>query len=152
MTEVTRAARRVGADPEPALAECDVVVLRSELLSAAASLDPPTLRTLDAIHLVTALSVGDELDAFVAYDERLLEAARDHGPRGRVTRSLTQCLRRGEARRRPSAQASSLPLCSASQAFATRFWARVSHASTTRSRSSSRSNCARSGMRTSTAG
>ena len=75
VTEVTRAARRIGVDPLPALAECDVVLLRSELLARAAELEPPTLRTLDAIHLATALSLGESVDALVAYDERLLAAA-----------------------------------------------------------------------------
>ena len=34
------------------------------------------LRTLDAIHLATALALGDDLDAVVTYDERMVEAAR----------------------------------------------------------------------------
>jgi hypothetical protein len=52
----------------------------------------------------------------------------------------------------PRSRSQSAGPCSASQALATRFWARVSQASTTRSASSSRSSRARSGMRTSTAG
>jgi len=79
VTEVSRAARRVGADASVALAECEVVLLRSELLLAAANLEPTDLRTLDAIHLVTALSLGGSIDAFVAYDQRLLSAARASG-------------------------------------------------------------------------
>lgn len=38
---------------------------------------PPLLRTLDAIHLASALSVAAALSAFVAYDRRLLAAAED---------------------------------------------------------------------------
>ena len=34
------------------------------------------LRTLDAIHLATALAIGDDLEAIVTYDERMIEAAR----------------------------------------------------------------------------
>ena len=79
VTEVTRAARRIGVDASPALGECDVVLLRSELLAAAGTLDPPTLRTLDAIQLATALSLGDAIETFVAYDERLAAAAAAHG-------------------------------------------------------------------------
>ena len=79
VTEVRRAGRRIGRDPATALAQCDVVLLRSELLTRAAELEPVTLRTLDAIHLATALSLGSELEAFVAYDERLLAAAGHHG-------------------------------------------------------------------------
>ena len=52
----------------------------------------------------------------------------------------------------PDGYGSSGRACSASQAFATRFCALVSQASATRSRSSSRSRCASSGIRTSTAG
>jgi uncharacterized protein len=38
-------------------------------------LKPVSLRSLDAIHLATALSLGREIAGVVAYDERLLEAA-----------------------------------------------------------------------------
>lgn len=79
--EVTRAARRVGADPSATLAECDVVLLRSDDLERAAVLEPATLRTLDAIHLATALSLADDVEVFVAYDDRLLDAAARHGLR-----------------------------------------------------------------------
>lgn len=37
------------------------------------------LRSLDAIHLATARVLGEELDAIVSYDERLLKAADDAG-------------------------------------------------------------------------
>lgn len=37
------------------------------------------LRTLDAIHLATALRLGSDLDAVVTYDNRLAEAARTLG-------------------------------------------------------------------------
>lgn len=33
------------------------------------------LRNLDAVHLASALSIREQLDAFVAYDHRLAEAA-----------------------------------------------------------------------------
>ena len=42
----------------------------------AATIGPPRLRSLDAIDLATALSIGDYPEAFVTYDERLAEAAR----------------------------------------------------------------------------
>ena len=50
-----------------------------EIVVRAALLDPPELRSLDAIHLATALVLGDELDGLVTYDERLASAARKHG-------------------------------------------------------------------------
>jgi uncharacterized protein len=37
------------------------------------------LRSLDAIHLATALSLGDDVGAVFAYDTRLSEAAADAG-------------------------------------------------------------------------
>lgn len=40
---------------------------------------PYELRTLDAIHLGTALSLGESLEAFVVYDARLADAARNEG-------------------------------------------------------------------------
>jgi uncharacterized protein len=36
---------------------------------------PATVRSLDAIHLGTALHAGDTLTSFVTYDKRLLDAA-----------------------------------------------------------------------------
>lgn len=42
---------------------------------AAATMTDPLLRSLDALHLATALEFGSELHAFVAYDKRLLAAA-----------------------------------------------------------------------------
>ncbi len=40
---------------------------------------PPGLRTLDAIHLATALSLRDDLEALVTYDARLGTAAAEAG-------------------------------------------------------------------------
>lgn len=42
-------------------------------------LKPPHLRTLDAIHLATALSIGDPDLEFITYDDRQAEAARAAG-------------------------------------------------------------------------
>jgi predicted nucleic acid-binding protein len=38
-------------------------------------LEPRTLRSLDAIHLVSALSLGDDLGAIAVYDAGLAAAA-----------------------------------------------------------------------------
>ena len=59
------------------LATLDYVPLTAGLIERAGTVGNPTLRSLDAIHLVSALSVGAELSAFVAYDRRLQAAARD---------------------------------------------------------------------------
>jgi predicted nucleic acid-binding protein len=49
------------------------------ILDAAADLPGPTLRSLDAIHLATAEDLRQVLTWFVAYDKRLLDAARSRG-------------------------------------------------------------------------
>lgn len=56
-----------------------VAELDAAIADRAADLSPPTLRALDAIHLATALAIGDELTAFVTYDARLADAARAVG-------------------------------------------------------------------------
>lgn len=45
----------------------------------AGELEPAALRSLDAIHLASALAVADELEAFITYDSRLADAARNAG-------------------------------------------------------------------------
>jgi uncharacterized protein len=82
--EVPRVARRGGASAAIARAEdivsrLDLIDLDLDIRRAAAGLDPPELRSLDAIHLATALSLGDDLGAFLAYDARLVRAARASG-------------------------------------------------------------------------
>lgn len=82
--EVTRAVRRVHGPPYDALLAqvldvISLVAVDRVVLAAAADLTPPALRTLDAIHLASALVLGEHLDAFIAYDERLDAAARDAG-------------------------------------------------------------------------
>jgi predicted nucleic acid-binding protein len=46
------------------------------LLFDAGRIQPSGLRSLDAIHLVTAMELGDSLERFVTYDQRLAQAAR----------------------------------------------------------------------------
>lgn len=53
--------------------------LDADIASLAADLGPPTVRALDAIHLATALAIGNELAEFVTYDRRLADAARAAG-------------------------------------------------------------------------
>lgn len=45
----------------------------------AADAGEPLLRTLDAVHLTSALSIRVDLTAFVAYDNRLIAAAEAAG-------------------------------------------------------------------------
>lgn len=84
LTEVSRAVRRVlGRSHDAVLGEVldliDLVAIDRTVLSAAAELAPAGLRTLDAVHLASALALGDRLDVLIAYDDRLLEAAREAG-------------------------------------------------------------------------
>jgi predicted nucleic acid-binding protein len=78
-TESLRAVRHLGADAlatvRDALRRIDLVAIDDRILEAAGTLEPRVLRTLDAIHLATALAVGDDLDSVVTYDERMFEAA-----------------------------------------------------------------------------
>ena len=52
-----------------------MLAITDDLLDAASDLGPAILRSLDAIHLATAVAFGDHLTAFVSYDDRLLGAA-----------------------------------------------------------------------------
>ena len=61
------------------MASVVVLPFDSRIATRAAAVGPASLRTLDAIHLASAVELGDELTAFVSYDERLLAAARDLG-------------------------------------------------------------------------
>lgn len=77
-TEVMRAARLAGPDAM----ERATTLLRSisytrvdrETCERAASLDPAELRTLDALHVASALLVGPTLAGVVTYDHRMTTA------------------------------------------------------------------------------
>ena len=81
LTEVPRALRRarfsgvVRRRAQRLLARLALVDVDRRILSAAAALEPPALRTLDAIHLATALVVREDLAGLVTYDRRLAVAA-----------------------------------------------------------------------------
>jgi uncharacterized protein len=61
------------------LSDIDFLAIDGEVVAAACRLEPPLLRSLDAIHLATALSVGDDLGALLTFDLRLAAAARAAG-------------------------------------------------------------------------
>lgn len=79
VVEVVRAVRRRDEShvlaARRALAQAAFIPIDHAVLSQAGLLGPVSLRSLDAIHLASALLIRDELDAFVAYDDRLLDAA-----------------------------------------------------------------------------
>ncbi|MEX1047666.1 MAG: type II toxin-antitoxin system VapC family toxin [Actinomycetota bacterium] len=56
-----------------------LVRMDDQIVTRAGALDPPGLRTLDALHLATALSLGQDAAAMVTYDARLAEAAAGAG-------------------------------------------------------------------------
>lgn len=81
--ELIRVCRRLDADAvaeaRQLLAGLDLVPLGNEVLDHAGRVDPVTLRTLDAIHLASALTLSDGVTAFVVYDTRLAGAANAAG-------------------------------------------------------------------------
>jgi predicted nucleic acid-binding protein len=81
-SETMRAARRLGVDTAMVNEALDVVSLVTPAPSTfllAAALEPPQLRTLDALHLAAALELGDDLGGVVTYDTRIIDAARAAG-------------------------------------------------------------------------
>jgi predicted nucleic acid-binding protein len=79
--EVHRAVRRAGGSAaqrrraDRVLARVALVRLDEPIIAMASQLRPTDLRSLDAIHLATALSARDDLAGIVTYDERLARAA-----------------------------------------------------------------------------
>lgn len=78
-TELIRAVRRIDAAAitrsRHLLGGLATVNLTNSLLDAAALLEPPLLRSLDAIHLAAAQRAGADLRAVVTYDTRMADAA-----------------------------------------------------------------------------
>lgn len=77
--EVLRAARRLGGraptEARAVIGDLDLVPLGRPVQDLAVDLGGPHLRTLDALHLASALLLGGALTAFVVYDRRLADAA-----------------------------------------------------------------------------
>jgi predicted nucleic acid-binding protein len=77
--EVLRAVRLQDPTAEPlarqVLTHTRLMAVGDAVLVAAAQLDPTHLRTLDAIHVASALRLGPRLAAFVSYDRRQLDGA-----------------------------------------------------------------------------
>jgi len=85
LVEVCRAVQRVGGDEvlfrraREVLSRISLIRIDDPVLRTAAELDPHTLRSLDAIHIATALSTVEPLAALVTYDSRLRDASRLNG-------------------------------------------------------------------------
>lgn len=79
-TELHRAGRRLGvttAGINEALREVDLILPTEQTYRLAGRLPGETLRSLDALHLASAIEA--EADAFVTYDERQAVAASEAG-------------------------------------------------------------------------
>lgn len=78
--EAVRAVRLSDPNAVPrarrAIATLTLIRLDDALYDAAADLQPPSLRSLDAVHLAAALSLGRDLAGVVTYDTRMADAAR----------------------------------------------------------------------------
>jgi len=82
IVETRRAVVRHEHDPmhlDAIMASVEIIELDRSIARSAAIIPPIGLKTLDAIHLASALAIADEVDAFVTYDLRLAEAARAAG-------------------------------------------------------------------------
>lgn len=85
LAEVPRALSRMGARAsglaraQRVLDRIALIRLDVDILRAAGRLPFPMLRTLDALHLASALSLGSDLHGIVTYDRRLAEAATTSG-------------------------------------------------------------------------
>ena len=77
--EALRAVRHQGpealASVREGLRRVDLVAIDDRILDAAGILEPAALRSLDAIHVATALAIGDDLQAIVTYSERMIKAS-----------------------------------------------------------------------------
>jgi len=61
--------------------DIDIVQVTPTILADAARVSPARLRTLDAIHLATALDLGSAITVMLCYDKRLAQAAQAAGLR-----------------------------------------------------------------------
>lgn len=62
-----------------ALTTITLLSLDEPIFEIAGELEPPELRSLDALHLATVLSLGDDIERVYCYDSRLTNAARSLG-------------------------------------------------------------------------
>jgi predicted nucleic acid-binding protein len=81
--EGRRAARRYGklaaTRANAALTTVTLLALDQSIVEIAAALEPAELRSLDALHLATILSLGVDIECVYCYDSRLTSAARALG-------------------------------------------------------------------------
>ncbi|MDE2937275.1 MAG: type II toxin-antitoxin system VapC family toxin [Chloroflexota bacterium] len=78
-TELLRAARRLTPRhvrvAEQVLSSIQLLKLGTSIFDSAARIGPAELRSLDALHLASAMELGSDLQGIVTYDRRLAEGA-----------------------------------------------------------------------------
>jgi predicted nucleic acid-binding protein len=82
--EALRATRRATGEEGAAAARTQLAGVRllpltDQIRRRACELEPSTLRSLDAIHIATALDLGERLECIYAYDTRMATAASEAG-------------------------------------------------------------------------
>lgn len=83
-TELHRAVARSGLRDgsnrvDDVMARVAQLVVDDEVLDRAGVLVPPEMRSLDAIHVASAIGLVDRLDVLITYDARMSAAAKGHG-------------------------------------------------------------------------
>ena len=82
-TEVLRALLPIGDEAvkraHEVLTRIDLARVNDRVLLAAGGLSPVEMRSLDAIHLATALDLGSDLARIITYDDRTASAAQALG-------------------------------------------------------------------------
>lgn len=82
-TEALRAAQRQSTarlqQVQNAMRAVALIDLDRTVLRQAGMLGPPDIRSLDAIHLAAASSLGPDLGVLLTYDQRMATAAQAHG-------------------------------------------------------------------------
>ena len=76
---VSRALPTLLPDARDLLLAFSFVAIDDDIVEGAMNEPDRGLRSRDAIHLATARILGEDLDAIVSYDDRLLKAATDAG-------------------------------------------------------------------------
>lgn len=82
-TEVLRALLLEGeegmARGRAVLRRIELIRVNDRVLNTAGSVQPPHVRSLDAIHLATARELGSDLTQMISYDDKMIEAAKGLG-------------------------------------------------------------------------
>lgn len=82
-TELIRAVRLGAPDrvttAREVLASVTLLSVTSAILDRAALLGPLNLRSLDSIHMASAMELGDDLETVVTYDHRMADGCRALG-------------------------------------------------------------------------